>query len=277
MAENQHILGERGKTLEDEFSARRTRDSLRGCASSRRRRPRAEPPDLRHQNTATWTRLLQLGVHAETFVALSIVPLTEVAWADGAIDVKEEQAILTRAAQSGVTPGPTSYDLLKSGWSAGPSRDSSPRGSIWSRASTSICPPSRSQALRVALVERALAAASASGGVLGVGKILSAEAEMIHQPESAFRTCVHEDQPLPPGSRTSSRWREPALTGRRADGTGGGWGPRWDRRRVTGGDGTVRRRLGRQPERAEQAPHGAGLGHRAPDLARAGTARSRSR
>jgi hypothetical protein len=26
-----------------------------------------------------------------------------------------------------------------------------------------------------------------------------------------------------------------------------------------GGDGTVRRRLGRQPERAEQAPHGVGL------------------
>ena len=42
-----------------------------------------------------------------------------------------------------------------------------------------------------------------------------------------------------------------------------------------GGDGTVRRRLGRQPERAEQAPHGVGLGHRAPDPARAGTARSR--
>jgi hypothetical protein len=28
-----------------------------------------------------------------------------------------------------------------------------------------------------------------------------------------------------------------------------------------GGDGTMRRRLGRQPERAEQAPHGVGLGH----------------
>jgi hypothetical protein len=33
-----------------------------------------------------------------------------------------------------------------------------------------------------------------------------------------------------------------------------------------------RRRLGRQPERAEQAPHGVGLGHRAHNPARAGTA-----
>ena len=39
-----------------------------------------------------------------------------------------------------------------------------------------------------------------------------------------------------------------------------------------GGDGPPQRRLGRQPERAEQAPHGVGLGHRTHDPARAGTA-----
>jgi hypothetical protein len=41
-----------------------------------------------------------------------------------------------------------------------------------------------------------------------------------------------------------------------------------------GGDGTVRRRLGRQPERAEQAPHGVGLGHRTEDSPRATAART---
>jgi hypothetical protein len=39
-----------------------------------------------------------------------------------------------------------------------------------------------------------------------------------------------------------------------------------------GGDGPSRRRLGRQPERAEQAPHGLRLGHRVQDPARPGTA-----
>ena len=66
--------------------------------------------------------------------------------------------------------------------------------------------PEQVEALRAGLVERARAVASASGGVLGVGKISSAEAEMIRQLESAFRTqAVHEDQRLPPGSRTSSK------------------------------------------------------------------------
>jgi hypothetical protein len=43
---------------------------------------------------------------------------------------------------------------------------------------------------------------------------------------------------------------------------------------LRGGDGTVRRRLGRQPERAEHSPHGAGLAHRAHNSARPGTART---
>jgi hypothetical protein len=44
------------------------------------------------------------------------------------------------------------------------------------------------EALRAGLVERVEALAGASGGVLGMGKISSAEAEMIRRLESAFRT-----------------------------------------------------------------------------------------
>ena len=155
MTDNQHILGERGKALEDEFfrkeDARLTEKLRELKAKEATREELARISGIK--NTAILDRLIQLGVHAETLVALSIVPLAEVAWADGAIDAKEEQAILDRAAKSGVTPGSVSCDLLRAG-----------------------------------LVERARAVASASGGVLGVGKISSAEAEMIRQLESAFRT-----------------------------------------------------------------------------------------
>ena len=147
MADNQHILGERGKTLEDEFFRKedaRLIEKLRELkAKEATREELSRISGIK--STAILDRLIQLGVHAETLVALSIVPLAEVAWADGAIDAKEEQAILDRAAKSGVTPGSVSYDLLKAGWSAGPSRDSSQHGSTWSRASTRICPPSRSR------------------------------------------------------------------------------------------------------------------------------------
>ena len=47
--------------------------------------------------------------------------------------------------------------------------------------------PAEVEALRAGLVERAQGVASASGGFLGVGKVSSAEADMIRQLESAFR------------------------------------------------------------------------------------------
>ena len=45
--------------------------------------------------------------------------------------------------------------------------------------------PEQVRALRSDLIERARAIASASGGLLGVGKVSAAQADMIHQLESA--------------------------------------------------------------------------------------------
>jgi hypothetical protein len=47
--------------------------------------------------------------------------------------------------------------------------------------------PEQAETLRASLSERAQAIASASGGVLGLGKVSGAEADMIQQLESAFR------------------------------------------------------------------------------------------
>ena len=186
---DERILGERGKSLEDEFFRKedaRLMEKLRELkAKEATREELSRISGIK--NPATLDRLIQLGVHAETLVALSIVPLAEVAWADGAIDAKEEQAILDRAAKSGVTPGSPSYDLLKS-WLE---RRPEPRLlTAWIHMVQGInenLTHEQVEALREGLVERARAVASASGGVLGVGKISSAEAEMVRQLESAFR------------------------------------------------------------------------------------------
>ena len=187
---DEKVLGERGKALEDEFFRK---EDERLIAKLRELKAKeATREELSRisgiKNTAILDRLIQLGIHAETVVALSIVPLAEVAWADGAIDAKEEQAILDRAAKSGVTPGSSSYDLLKS-WLE---RRPEPRLlTAWIQMIQGISEsltPEQAEALRAGLVERARAVAGASGGVLGMGKISSAEAEMIRQLESAFRT-----------------------------------------------------------------------------------------
>jgi uncharacterized membrane protein YebE (DUF533 family) len=53
---------------------------------------------------------MELWIRAETVAALSVVPLVEVAWADGALNAKERRAIVERAA---IAPDSTEGALLE--------------------------------------------------------------------------------------------------------------------------------------------------------------------
>jgi len=57
--------------------------------------------------------LAGLGIRVETLSALTLIPLIDVAWADGEMDASERQAILDAAAATGSEPGSTSYRLLE--------------------------------------------------------------------------------------------------------------------------------------------------------------------
>jgi hypothetical protein len=57
--------------------------------------------------------LVELDVHAETVAAFSIVPLIEVAWADGGIHDKERAAILKAAEERGIEIGSPNHDLFE--------------------------------------------------------------------------------------------------------------------------------------------------------------------
>ena len=117
--------------------------------------------------------------------ALALVPLVEVAWADGSIDDRERRQILERAEKSDIAPSSTDRSLLQS-WLE---RRPDPKLlSAWIHMVEGLCEhmtPEQVRALRSDLIERARAIASASGGLLGVGKVSAAQADMIHQLESA--------------------------------------------------------------------------------------------
>jgi hypothetical protein len=190
MADSRQNLGEKGKNLEDEFFHKedqrliqRLRE-LKAKEVSRETLARASGI----KNEAILDRLVQLGIHAETVAALGIVPLVEVAWADGSIDEKEKRAILERVEKSGIAPGSTAHDLLESWLQHRPE----PRLlTAWSHMVQGLAEsltPEQVGSLRADLVERAHGVARASGGLLGVGKVSSAEAEMIRQLEAAFGT-----------------------------------------------------------------------------------------
>jgi hypothetical protein len=183
------ILKDRGQDLEDEFFRREDQrlierlNELKAVEMTRDALAKATGIT----KPAVLDKLMALGIRAETVTALFIVPLVEVAWADGALDAKERRAILDRAGDSGVARGSTEYALIET-W-----LDRRPDPKLltaWTHLVQGMCEqlgPDGAARLKAGLLERARTVASASGGVFGIGsKVSNAEAAILAQLEAAF-------------------------------------------------------------------------------------------
>jgi hypothetical protein len=194
MSDSEHhgkqTLGDRVRTLEDEFFRREDERLTQRLRELKHRETSREALATASgiSKQAILDALLNLGIRPEVIGALSVVPLVEVAWADGTLDAREKRAILDRAEKSGIAPGAIDHDLLRS-W-----LDHKPEPKLltaWTHLIQGMCEQLTDEqvtALRTGLVERARAIAKASGGLLGVGSVSTAEEDMIRRLESAFRS-----------------------------------------------------------------------------------------
>lgn len=66
------------------------------------------------------SRLVALGITPETALAVALIPLVFVAWADGKLEDREREAILKAAAERGVAADRIAQKLLKSALSRPP-------------------------------------------------------------------------------------------------------------------------------------------------------------
>ena len=133
-------------------------------------------------------RLIELGINPETVLALTLVPLTTVAWADGKLDVSERDAITKAAEEKGISPGTAGHQLLETWLSRRPDKElfeSWKRyvGGIWE----TFTDEERFQ-MRKTTLDWALAVAEAAGGFLGLtSKVSSSERAVIKELESVLR------------------------------------------------------------------------------------------
>jgi len=133
-------------------------------------------------------KLVDLEVNHETVAAIALVPLIEVAWADGTLDAKEREAVLAAAAAQGIAEGGVEHDLLASWLSQRPEPKLL---EAWQHYVRSLCgkmTEAERQGLKRDILERARAVAAASGGFLGIGKISDAETETLKTIEASFGT-----------------------------------------------------------------------------------------
>jgi hypothetical protein len=186
--ENVKGLKEKARALEDSFFANENAKLLRQLReeSAKEEKRKEFQEYLNIDNDEIINALVELEVEPETLVAFSLVPLVEVAWADGEIQPKERDAIIKAAIERGVEEGSPTCDLLRNWLNTKPD---SRLLEVWrgyiDELKESLGERSRAH-LKSGTMGRAKAIAEAAGGFLGVASISAAEKKMLDELEWAF-------------------------------------------------------------------------------------------
>ena len=165
------IIQERGRSLEDDYFRKKDRELVekiqRAAEAERARADIGKAAGL--SDPALADELLGLGFTAETVALLPIVPIVQVAWAEGGVSAAERDLIVRFARGRGIAEGSAADTQLSAWMSARPSEEVFARAGRLIRAmldsggSAGVSPDE--------LVAYCENIASASGGVFGIGKI----------------------------------------------------------------------------------------------------------
>lgn len=181
-------LEERGRALEDHFYEKE--DAQKLAAMKQKLESQQSKEELRKASgmtdEAVLDKLVGLGLRANTIAALSLVPLIYVAWADNEIQDNERTSILQGAHGKGLEQGSAGYELLQSWLSRRPGDELFVAWEAYIKALTAQLNDEQNRLLKNQIVGFAKMVASSSGGLLGFGKVSSAEEKVLQRIESAF-------------------------------------------------------------------------------------------
>jgi hypothetical protein len=186
MADN--TLEERGRALENQFFDKENKaklaamkDKLEGQQSREELRKASGMTD-----EAVLDKLVALGLRANTIAALSLVPLIFVAWADGAVQDNERDAILQGAHGKGLESGSDGYELLTTWLQKKPSDELFDAWEGYIKALASQLNDEQNRLLKNQIVGFAKMVATSAGGILGFGKVSGSEEKVLERVEGAF-------------------------------------------------------------------------------------------
>lgn len=183
------IFDTRKKALEELFILQRENQLLEKLRQEGKKQDQKER--LRDisgiTDDAVLEQAVRIGLSEETFAAISLIPLLEVAWADGLVDLREKEAILLAAEANAIKKDSTAYKLLQS-WL---DRSYNPQLiSLWQDFILVLSQKMSSEellSLRNEVVKRAYQIALSSGGLPVLGTLSQDEKRVIEELELAFR------------------------------------------------------------------------------------------
>jgi hypothetical protein len=188
MHNTDEFLNERRRALEESFFHERNRQLLEKLRTqlTTQEKKKALAAASGISDESVLNHLIEAQISSETIAALGIVPLVVVAWADGALDEREKQAVLTACEGEGITSDSLSYELLQRWLSEEPDAMLFRAWKEFVAAASKKLSPVALAALKQDVLGRARKVAHASGGILGIGSISSDEQKTLRELELAF-------------------------------------------------------------------------------------------
>jgi len=181
-------LEDRGRALENQFFDKDNQQKL--AAMKQKLDGQGTRDELRKASgmtdDAVLDKLVTLGLRANTIAALSLVPLIEVAWADGKIQDNERTAILQGAHGKGLDRGKPGYELLETWLGTRPGHELFEAWEAYIKALASQLNDEQNRLLRTQIIGFAKMVAASAGGVFGIGKVSAAEDKVLKRIEATF-------------------------------------------------------------------------------------------
>lgn len=184
--EQKSMLAAVSRTLEREFYDKEDERLLEKLRKKQKHEALRELVQV--EDDAFLERLIELGIGPETVLALTLVPLIAVAWADGTLDGRERDAIIKAAEEKGVSPETAGHQLLETWLSRRPEQELFDSWKQVVRCIWETFTDKERRRMRESTLDWALAVAEASGGFLGViSKASPSERAVIKELENVLR------------------------------------------------------------------------------------------
>jgi hypothetical protein len=170
-------FAERERALEDDYFRRKDRELI----EKMRRRGEIEQAvkGLAEATGVSDEELLQdlyeRGFTAETARLLHLVPLVEIAWAEGGVVAREREMILEIARARGIKAGTEAYRHLEQWLTVRPKQGLFESALRVLRAMFASLPPEDQAKSRQSLLDYCRTIAALSGGILGIGRVSNEE------------------------------------------------------------------------------------------------------
>jgi uncharacterized tellurite resistance protein B-like protein len=189
MNDDKAALSEQGRILADKFFLERDKKLI---ADLHRIEKMKETKSVLSKVSGitdddTLQKLIDLNIRPEILATLALVPLVEVAWADGKVDEKEIKAVLEAAEESFISKDSPDFDLLRQWLTHKPGTELL---KAWEHYIKGLCrelTAHQKSALKKDILGHARQVAQSAGGILGFGKKISkAEQKILDKLDSAF-------------------------------------------------------------------------------------------